>query len=744
MSKEIPQNKSLETEHSGPPQGQISALVNLYNSGQMIETEQACRELLQAYPQSLVVLNVLGGALSGQSKLKESVQVFEKAIQLKPDFINGHYNRGNVLKKLGQLDEAVKSYDKAIQLKPDFIDAYRNRGNALNELGDLDAALLSYDKAIQLKPDYAEAYNNRGDALEGLGRLEEALKSYDKAIECKSDYAAAYSNRGVTLKALGLLDKAIEDYDKATQLKPDYAEAYNNKGVALEELAQLDKAMQNFDKAIQLKPDFAEVYNNRGSLHFKLGQMNEAMKDYDKAIRLKPDYAKAYYNRGNALTGLAQPNEALKSYDKAIQLAPDFSEAYNNRGSAHFELGQMDEAMQNFDLANQLKPQYAEAHMNRGNASRALGQLKEAIKSYEKAIQFKPDYGEAHLSLAHLKTYNPDDPHTGLMENLLTNSELSELDRMNLYVALAKVREDIGDYDDSFSYLEKANRLRNQELDYTIDNDRQLFARIKETFSVKGVTLDEVSEVKPPIRPIFIIGMPRSGTSLAEQILATHSKVHGAGELEIIGKLMSPITSGHSNDDLNQDKAALTSNEIASLRHGYLESLAALNVPETIIVDKMPYNFLYVGFILFAFPNAKIIHLDRDPIATCWSIYKHFFASKGNGYAYDMGNLAEYYSLYIGLMSFWRELFPESIYELCYEDLTENQEEQSRKILEFCELDWEEQCLEFYKTERTVKTASAVQVRQKMYKGSSKAWRKYENHLQTLINGLQDHRNITN
>jgi len=670
------QNKSSEAGTSNPSQDQITVLVNLYNSGQMTETEQACRELLQAYPQSPVATNILGVSLIGQGRLQEAVASFDKAIQIKPDYTEAHFNRGNALKQLGQLDDAVKSYGESIQLKPDFIDAYYNRGNTLKELGNLDGALFSYNEAIRLKPDYAEAYNNQGNTLKELGHREEALKSYLKAIEFKPDYATAYNNCGALLKVLRQPDKAIENYDKAIKLEPDNADAYNNKGSVLAELEQLDSAIASCNKAIQLDPDFPEAYNNRGSIHFKLGHMNEAIQNFDLSIQLKPDYAIAYNNRANAL--------------------------------------------------------------------KALGQLKEAYKSYEKAVEFKPDYAEAHLSLALSRKYSPDDPHAGLMENLLTNSELIESDRTHLYVALAKISEDIGNYDDSFSYLEKANLRRSQELDYSIDNDRQLFARIKEVFSAKGVPLVKVSEVGPHIRPLFIIGMPRSGTSLVEQILATHSKVHGAGELETIGTLMSPIISSHSDEAFNQDKAALFANKITSLRHSYLEALALLNVPETVVVDKMPYNFLFVGFILSAFPNAKIIHLGRDPIATCWSIYKHFFVNKSNGYAYDMDNLAEYYSLYRGLMSFWRELFPESIYELCYEHLTENQEEQSRKIFEFCELDWEEQCLEFYKTERAVKTASAAQVRQKMYKGSSEAWRKYEKHLQMLINSLQDHTKVTN
>ena len=230
LQKESTQNKSVEAETSNPPQDQITALVNLYNSGQMTETEQACRELLQAYPQSPVVTNILGVSLISQGKLQEALENFDKAIQLKPDFAEAYSNRGVILEQLGQLHEAAASCNQAIQLKPDFAEPYNNRGNVLEKLGQLDEAMQDYDKAIQLKPDYAKAYNNRGIVLEQLGQPGEALTSCNKAIQLKPDYASAYCNHGNALKALGQLDEALESYDKAIQLKPDYAGAYSNLG----------------------------------------------------------------------------------------------------------------------------------------------------------------------------------------------------------------------------------------------------------------------------------------------------------------------------------------------------------------------------------------------------------------------------------------------------------------------------------------------------------------------------------
>ena len=262
LQNSLPQTQAAQASTVNPGQDQINKLIALFQSGELRQTEQACKELLQNYPQSFLVCNVLGVALQAQGKLQEAVQSFGQAIQLKSDFAEAYCNHGSALKDLGQVNEAMHSFDKAIQLKPDFVEAYNNRAAALKDLGQLQDAVQSYDKAIQLRPNYAEAYSNRGGALRDFGQLNEAVLSYDKAIEQNPDYVEAYINRGVALKDLGQLQEAVESYNKAIQLKPDFAVAYSNRGNTLKELGQLDDAMQDFGKAIQLKPDYAEAFSN--------------------------------------------------------------------------------------------------------------------------------------------------------------------------------------------------------------------------------------------------------------------------------------------------------------------------------------------------------------------------------------------------------------------------------------------------------------------------------------------------
>ena len=281
LQRGLPQNQSVETETSSPSQDQINSLVNLFHSGQMTKTEQACRELLNTYPQASVAINILGATLQGQGKFEEASAAYNKALLIKPDYAYAHYNLGNTLQKLGKLKDAEASYKKAIALKPDYAGAHSNLGVTLNELGKFKEAEESCRKAIALKPDFAQSHNNLGVTLNELGRFKEADVSYKKAIALKPDYADAHNNSGVTLQELGRSKDAEASYRKAIALKPDYAEAHSNLGVTLQELGRLDEAETSYTQAIALKPDYAEALHNRGNCLFDNGQFEAALRDAD-------------------------------------------------------------------------------------------------------------------------------------------------------------------------------------------------------------------------------------------------------------------------------------------------------------------------------------------------------------------------------------------------------------------------------------------------------------------------------
>ncbi len=290
LQKGLPREQAAHVESANPPQDQINALVNLYQSGQIIKTEQVCKELLQIYPQSLIVYNILGVVLRVQGKLQEAVESFDRVIQLKPDSAEAYYNRGNSLKDLGQLELAMESYDRAIQFKPDLAEAYSNRGIILQETGQSELAVENYDKAIQLNPDYAEAYSNRGRALKDLGQLELAVESYDRAIQFKPDLAEAYHNRGSALKDLGQLELAVENYKKAISIKPNLTNAYINLGIILEEQGRLEESAVTFLKAKESYSNFPESLTVLGDAIVESYQTNRvtvsgSIESYTKPLK---------------------------------------------------------------------------------------------------------------------------------------------------------------------------------------------------------------------------------------------------------------------------------------------------------------------------------------------------------------------------------------------------------------------------------------------------------------------------
>jgi len=490
----------------------------------------------------------------------------------------------------------------------------------------------------------------------------------------------------------------------------------------------------NHDKSIELKSDDAEVFYNRAKLQFGSGQFEEALQNFKKAIELKPDYFEAYANCGVLLSRSGQFGKAIENFDEAIRLKPDLAVAYSNRGNALSESGKTEEALASYDKAVQLNPDYANAFYNRGNVQSSLGLFDAALESYNEAIRLVPDYAEAYFNRSCLDEYSQmSDTDFAFLEKQIRRKDLPAADLKNYYYALAYTCERAGDYARHFELLLEGNRLRRKEVNYDIAEEKKGCAKIKALFPETINSDPTLANSSSTLTPIFIVGMPRSGTSLVEQILASHSQVYGAGELARLRQIVKPIIRATADTD-NAILRDRLEHAISSDYLGYLENL---NRPETSITDKMPSNFMFLGLILSAIPSARIIHLRRSPMAICWSIFKHNFSGEGNGYSYDMDELADYYLLYHDLMEFWQTRFPGQIYQLDYEELTENQEIETRRLLDYCGLDWEQDCLDFHASKRDVKTASQVQVRKKMYQGSSSAWMKYEQQLQPLLSKLK-------
>ena len=592
--------------------------------------------------------------------------------------------------------------------------------------------LLTKAKKLVKKGEIKEARQIYLNILESSPSSKEAktgLKSIEN--EATAQLSQEQLDYVIQLYSSGQMDKALLSIKELIQDFPNIPLLHNISGACNSALGEIDSAIISFNKAIKLKPDYEEAYFNLGVAFHQTGQLGEAINCYEKAILIKHAYPTAHNNLGLIALSQGQLDNALKSLEWAVAYNPEYAEAHNSLGAAFQELNQFEKAMNSFNKAVTLNPQYSKGLLNMAIISEIMNLPDEASEYYEKVLTLEPNYAEAYRNQSRTKKYKKNDPQIAQMQSIYSNDKLGISDKVQINFALAKVNEDLGNQKDFFKHLNEGNRLRKKELNYSFKESKNFHSSLVRLFSKDKPKIKKSSLEPLDIKPIFIVGMPRSGTSLVEQIISSHHSVHGAGELNNFKNVATPSLTNYIDNLIN----TINDDDLLSIRRNYIKSLTDLSVDEKIITDKMPVNFRLVGLILTAIPEAKIIHLKRDPIATCWSNYKHYFAN-GNGFTYNQDDLANFFVLYQEIMEFWHKTFPSKIYDISYERLTTHQEDETHKLLKYCELDWDNNCLNFHKNTRAVITASASQVRQKMYQGSSDAWKKYEKFLQPLIMGL--------
>lgn len=572
----------------------------------------------------------------------------------------------------------------------------------LQELNKPVAAVASYNNALALVPDYAKAHYNRGNALKDLGRLDEAAASYNKAIAIEPAYAKAHYNLAVLLHEQSSLDEAVAVYHKVLAIVPDYAEAHYNLGNALKDLGKPDEAAACYNKALVIKPDFAEAHNNLGNTLKDLGRLDEAVASCRKALALKPDYAEAHYNLGIMLQKLNELDEAAASYNKALAIKPNFAEALN-------------------DLGNTLKD---------------LGKLDEAVASYYQALAIKPDFAEAHRHLSLVKKFTEYDNDIQAMEQSYARPGISDEQRMLLAFGLGKAFEDLRQYEKAFGFFAEGNAIIRRSYSYSIAGHGKVFKKIEELFDAALFARPD-SAGWDDNTPIFIVGLPRSGTTLVEQILASHPQVHGAGELELLEQIVSRSFGSADGDAFAENIRQADDGIFERLGAEYINQVRKQAVKTRYITDKMPGNYFHVGLIKMALPNAKVIHCRRHPADNGLSLFKSYFPVRAHYYAYDLAEIGQYYNFYCGLMKHWHRVIPGFIHDVQYEDMVADQTGQTRALLEYCGLAWDDACLAFHKTDRPVHTASAVQVRSPIYNHSVQAWKRYEKQLAPMLEAIR-------
>jgi tetratricopeptide (TPR) repeat protein len=721
--------------------------------GKFEESLASHNKALELKPDYAEAFNNRGNALKALGRTDEALASYDQALALNANYAEALNNRGNILQMFNRLDEAVASYDRALELKPDYADAANNHGNALRQLGRSEEALGSYDTAVALGSNSATALNNRGMVLKDIGRCEEALANFDAALALNPNLVEAHNNRGVALAEVRRYDEAMSCYDTALTLSPNLPAVLNNRGNLLQELGRIEPALADYDKALALDPDYADAANGRGSILRKLDRIHEAEMTLRRAIELKPDYSEACCNLGSVLIDLGNLVEAEIAVRRAIELKPNSIPALCNLGKLLGDLGRSDEAEAVTRQAVALRPDHAEGHFHLGTVLIRSGRLDEAEAATRRAIALNPHLAGAHHNLGvvlmelgrlteareaaeravalapreplhfrqlgEVKKYVAGDSCLIALE-ALSNDEASFGigKQIDLHFALAKAYADLGRAQDEFHRLLAGNRLKRSRIDYNETSVLDEIDRVQQVFSSEFMRTAQAAG-EPSAKPIFILGMPRSGTTLVEQILASHPQVFGAGELNLfersVGDLRSAIQEAPAYPEIARH---IPAGHFGEIGERYLAGIQRLAPAASRITDKMPANFLFAGLIHLALPNATIIHTVRDPVDTCISCFSKLF-TEGNFHSYDLAELGRYYRRYQALMKHWHHVLPPGrMLDVHYEDTVADVETVARRIVAHCGLSWDQRCLDFHRTERAVRTSSATQVRRPIYASS--------------------------
>lgn len=627
-----------------------------------------------------------------------------------------------------------------LRARPDHVKALYLLGSACHELGSLDDALRCFEQILRLRPASARAHHARGSILREQHKLEEAVSSYQEAARLRPRFLAVQISLAMALYELDRHKEAEASFREVLGLRPDLGGAQTALAMTLEAQGKLDEAAVSYRQALFLDPSAAAVHNNLGALLLKQSKIAEAGVAINEALRLRPNFGEAHCNIAGLRQRRRQLDKAIASYKRAIQLEPGLVAAHQGLATALLEDGQPQAARECIHQALRLKPNLGEAHATLGRLLLQEGAREAAANSFREALRCDPDCVTALGAVAFFGVYALGDSELGRMQTLLAKPGVTATDASRLYFGLGTLKDRAGAYDEAFAHFVRANDFRRavlREEGAAFDAGahriwiQEIIATCDAAFFERVKGLGQASE-----RPVFIVGMPRSGTTLVEQILSSHPDVHGAGELRDIDRLAEELPGrlgGFGRYPACLER--LDNGTAAYFADKYLDRLARLNESAARVTDKMPLNFLHLGLIAALFPCARVIHCVRDPFDVCLSCYFQDFG--GVNFSSDLADLGSFHRDYERLMAHWRSVLPLPILDVVYEELVEDPEAVSRRLVSFCGLEWDDCCLTFHQNRRAVHTASQMQVRQPVYKRSVGRWRHYAAHLQPLFDALE-------
>ena len=589
-------------------------------------------------------------------------------------------------------------------------------------------------EVTDLHPDFPLAHRELGNALLGLGRGPEAIECFERVAELTPDNSTAHFDLAIALSKLGRTEEADAAMEQSFALQPERREMLT--AVGHQRAGRVAEAEKIYRSILSRDPRNVSAMRLLGGIATEMERYRMAVKLLRNAVTLEPEFFGAWVDLARAYLEWGKFEEGHETLERAIRLEPELAYPRMMLGNLLSKAGRYEEAVATFHIALEKQPDHGGSMAGLGHALKTIGRQDSAIGTYRECIRKYPAFGEAYWSLANLKTYRFDDAEVAAMEQHVDNERLVDETRVNLNYALGKAYDDRQEFDRAFSFYEHGASLRRLHESYDPVQTEVIHDRIIDVFTSEFLA-GHAGSGDPDDAPIFIVGLPRSGSTLIEQILASHSEVEGTYELPDLPRVIRSINLQQLHG-ANYPEALShhADDELRALGRQYLESTQRHRSGLPHFTDKMPNNFASIGLLALILPNAKIVNARRHPLDSCMGSFKQLFF-KGQAFTYDLVELGEYYLEYQRMLDHWHTVLPGRVLDVRYEDMVADQEGQTRRLIEHCGLPWQDGCLRFYETDRAVITASSEQVRQPIYSGSIHSWRSFEAHLEPLIEVLE-------
>ena len=649
--------------------------------------------------------------------------------------------------KTGQLKTALEHADKLIgqdlllaeEQALEILKSIPDEPNALRILGTIQRMAERFDdssatlkKLTRRAPEFGLARQEYGLTLLALGKGEQALKEFRNAIVHDKTLARSWKALGDLLSVKGEeteAQQAYKNYLNCTAGDPALVLAANC--LFAGKLAKCEKLCREY---LLDHPTNVSAIRMLAEVGLKLGHLLDAENLIRRCLDLTPDFHLARNTYVQVLFKQQHYEAALVELEKLLIVEPNNPVHHVLKASILVRIGDYDQAIESYDWVLGRFPGQAKIHLSHGHALKTVGLQERAIAAYRRCIALQPQLGEAYWSLANLKIFEFDDDDIAAMKAETTAGEIDRQDFFHLCFALGKALEDEHQYDESFRYYRMGNKARRQTIKWDA-GEHHARREILESFFTRHFFAEREGVGDLSRDPIFIVGLPRAGSTLLEQILASHSRVEGTMELPDIILMQVRLSGREKPEDPSlypEVLNTLTASQFTDLGREYLERTRIQRAQGTpLFIDKMPNNFVHIGLIHLILPNAKIIDARRHPLGCCFSGYKQLFAS-GQNYTYSLEEIGRYYADYVALMDHWDKVLPNLVLRVHYEDVVSDTETQVRRILTYCDLPFEQACLDFHNTDRAVRTASSEQVRQPIYQSGTDQWHHFDDHLDLL------------